>query len=491
MKLIIEAILGRGDKMIQFTQNKKRIFGTILVCILMNSALWEAIATDLNARGRGGGGGGGGRGGGSGSRSGGSHRSSGGGSRGSGSYRSGGSFSGRSGGSSHQGGSSRSISSSSRGRSISSSTGRSRSISTGSRSRSRTSSGTGRVSKIQSGRTRSSSPQSTSRRTGTRGRSTDRTRRSRSTKSARKRPSTSGISRTSKTGTRTTSTQRGSTTRTARGARTGRTGTTQLGARRGGRGSTSQRRVASRHLGRAHHRTHRNAGLVWGAAGFALGLSIGGFWPYFAYPYLHTAFWGPYYPFTFGWGLGWFYPNFGYWYTPWWHTWWYPWFGAWYFPWDYSWWYPTFGYYVRVYHEAEPYVIVKNDESSSLYFALYEKQETQDGTVFYQVEAAREISQYDNFKLILREREPGEIVIISRNRQDLLSVLTQDDAQRLSVVQLDELQKKEDLGQAPQDALRIDNLDEETKLKLRQAGENIDNQSVEDIETQENLSPSE
>jgi hypothetical protein len=84
----------------------------------------------------------------------------------------------------------------------------------------------------------------------------------------------------------------------------------------------------------------------------------------------------------------------------------------------------------------DPYVVIVNKPDggkSEMYFAVYEKDEDDNYT---QVEVPRRIKEGQNIRLYLEGRLPSEVIIMSRDADDLKLNLDEDDASSLSIIEL-------------------------------------------------------
>ncbi len=223
-------------------------------------------------------------------------------------------------------------------------------------------------------------------------------------------------------------------------------------------------------------------GVLVGASGAAVGISLATSGVFFT----PTArFWGSYRVLNFGWGPCWFYPSFGLWFYPGWGCWYYPLFRCWYFPYDSCWFYPWFGCYVRIYHdEPEPYILIKNERGKQLYFAVYHKERDENGKPILQLdEAPRYIRARnskigpDEMKLLLKDRGPQDIIVISREKSKLHPELTEKQAAELVTINVGSGHAKKE--KAPAEAIRFDDLNDEQMEQLQSIGQDTAKQKVE------------
>jgi hypothetical protein len=155
----------------------------------------------------------------------------------------------------------------------------------------------------------------------------------------------------------------------------------------------------------------------------------------------------------------WGYPLWGYWYHPGWGWWYYPWVGGWYYPGYWGWYYPTFGFSVLLQTEKQerPYVIVANKKSpETTWFAVYEQKEgTKEDALFEQTEAPRAIEKGKNLRIYLEGRTENEVIVFSNNQDDLKTKLTSAEIEKLSALELgniDVVKGKKDRGQLSTEA---------------------------------------
>lgn len=183
--------------------------------------------------------------------------------------------------------------------------------------------------------------------------------------------------------------------------------------------------------------------------------------------------------FTFDFGPSWLFPKFNYWFASWWHCLYSQKQKSWFFPFDQTWYYPHQDFYVRLFKDKSPYFTIKNDGDSTLFFAIYHKENKHSNAEFVQIKTPQSIKSSNKSQLFVKDHDHGEIVLISRNQHTLKQRLDGNEAQEIAAVCIDTCKGGiRSAGNAPHNALRIDALDAEMKMRLRNAGMEIERKNV-------------